>query len=151
MHHAAQAPVYEQIAAAAVHGYHGFVFREHQHILAERAVELIVSIVIAHPNLVAVAVLHFAVWRFYLHGCGLAYPFLAHYLLTVPAAHVHAKLPKLRRVLCRERKAPAAFFYAHGALFPFVIAYAKRLEQPRRKEVHKAHARALYHRRRKHI
>ena len=139
-----QANMRKKTGAAAVHGDNGVIFWEHKHILPERAVELEGAFLVAHPYLIAIAVLHLAVWGLNLHAGSRVYPFFAYYRLAVPAAPVKAKLAELGSVLYRQRKPPAALLYALGASLPLVIAYAQRLIQPWRKEFRKAHSRALY-------
>lgn len=59
-----QRPLGEQFCAAAEYGNHGVIFRQHDHILPKRTVELIPAFLVAHPDLIAVAMCHFAVRRF---------------------------------------------------------------------------------------
>ena len=137
-----QCPLREQFCAAAEHGNHGVIFRQHDHILPKRTVELIPAFLVAHPDLIAVAMRHFAVRRFDLLFCGRIRPGFAENALAFPHAAVQVELAKLGCVLQRERKPPTAFFHALRAGFPLEALNAKRLKQARPQIVHKRLPRA---------
>ena len=112
------------------------MLRDDDHVLSERAVELVSALVVAHPDLVAVAVLHLPVRRFNLLFRGGVRPGFAEDAPAFPHAAVEVKLAELGRVLQRQGEPPAALFHALRADLPLVALDVERLEQARLEVFH---------------